>query len=69
MKNLHNQEAIAAGKYPPMKAHEKLMSELKAINLAPKMSIEEVKAQEWYKILSKKELDYYLLLYQDFISN
>lgn len=39
MKEMHNHEAVEAGKYPPMTAHEKLMEELKAINLAPKMAI------------------------------
>ena len=38
--HLFNQENIAKGKYPKMTAHEKLMEELKAINLAPKMTIE-----------------------------
>jgi hypothetical protein len=42
MKHLHNEENVNAGKYPPMSAHEKLMEELKAINLAPKMEIAEV---------------------------
>merc|ERR1740138_1821957 len=42
MKSLHNKENILAGKYPSMSAHEKLMEELKAINLAPKMEINEV---------------------------
>lgn len=39
MAHLHNKENVQAGKYPPMTAHEKLMEELKAINLAPKMEI------------------------------
>ena len=41
--DIHNKEAIAQGKYPKMTAHEKLMEELRAINLAPKMTIEEQK--------------------------
>jgi len=41
MKHLHVKENIESGKYPKMTAHDKLMEELKAINLAPKMSIEE----------------------------
>jgi hypothetical protein len=41
LESLHNKEAIAQGKYPSMTAHEKLMEELRAINLAPKMTIEE----------------------------
>ena len=40
LKDLHNQENIAAGKYKKMTAHEKLMEELSAISLAPKMTIE-----------------------------
>ena len=41
VKELWNHDNINAGKYPKMTAHEKLMEELKAINLAPKMSIEQ----------------------------
>ena len=41
MKDLHNKENIEKGKYKKMTAHEKLMEELAAINLAPKMTIEE----------------------------
>ena len=41
LSHLHDQEKVKAGKYKPMTAHEKLMEELRAINLAPKMSIEE----------------------------
>ena len=41
--HLHNQEAVAAGKYQSMTAQEKLMEELRAINLAPKMTIEDNK--------------------------
>lgn len=40
LKHLHNQENMAAGKYKTMTAHDKLMEELNAINLAPKMTIE-----------------------------
>jgi hypothetical protein len=40
IKHLHNAENVAAGKYKTMTAHEKLMEELNAINLAPKMTIE-----------------------------
>ena len=40
---LHHAENVAAGKYKTMTAHDKLMEELKAINLAPKMTIEEKK--------------------------
>lgn len=39
MSHLHNQEAVASGKYKTMTAHDKLMEELRAINLAPKISI------------------------------
>lgn len=35
--HLHNKEAMEAGKYKTMTAHDKLMEELRAINLAPKM--------------------------------
>lgn len=41
--HLFNKEAVDAGKYPTMTAHDKLMEELRAINLAPKMTIEESK--------------------------
>jgi len=41
MKDLYNKENIEKGKYKKMTAHEKLMEELAAINLAPKMTIEE----------------------------
>lgn len=41
MKHLFNEEAIAMGKYKKMTAHEKLMEELRAINLAPKQSVKE----------------------------
>ena len=41
LKHLHNEENMKAGKYKTMTAHDKLMEELNAINLAPKMSIEE----------------------------
>ena len=41
--HLFNKEAVASGKYPTMTAHDKLMEELRAINLAPKMTIEEAK--------------------------
>ena len=37
--NLFNEENMKANKYPKMTAHEKLMDELRAINLAPKMTI------------------------------
>ena len=43
MEDLHDKEAVASGKYPKMTAHEKLIEELTAINLAPKMTIEEKK--------------------------
>lgn len=33
---MHDQERVAAGKYPTMTAFDKLMEELTAINLAPK---------------------------------
>ena len=39
MKHLHNQENVKAGKYPKMTAYEKLMEELRAINLAPKQEV------------------------------
>ena len=39
IKHLHNKENMAAGKYKKMTAHEKLMEELCAINLAPKITI------------------------------
>ena len=39
IKHLHNQENIQKGKYKTMTAHEKLMEELNAINLAPKMTV------------------------------
>jgi len=38
MESMHEKESVA--KYPKMTAHEKLMEELRAINLAPKMTIE-----------------------------
>ena len=41
IKHLHNEENMAKGKYKSMNAQEKLMEELRAINLAPKMTIEE----------------------------
>ena len=41
IKELHNKENIQKGKYKKMTAHEKLMEELMAINLAPKMTIEQ----------------------------
>ncbi len=41
MKELYNKENIEKGKYKKMTAHEKLMEELMAINLAPKMTIEQ----------------------------
>lgn len=44
MSQFHDQEKIKAGKYPKMTAHEKLMEELRATNLAPKITIEESKA-------------------------
>lgn len=44
--HLFNKEAVAAGKYPTMTAHDKLMEELRAINLAPKMTIEEAKTMK-----------------------
>jgi len=34
---LHDKERVAAGKYPKMTSFEKLMEELTAINLAPKV--------------------------------
>lgn len=40
IEHLFNKEAVAAGKYPKMTAQEKLMEELRAVNLAPKMTIE-----------------------------
>ena len=40
LKHLHNQENMDAGKYKKMTAHDKLMEELAAISLAPKMTIE-----------------------------
>lgn len=40
-KHLHNEEAMALGKYKKMTAHECLMEELRAINLAPKLSVQE----------------------------
>uniref|UniRef100_A0A7S3CMU6 Clavaminate synthase-like protein n=1 Tax=Strombidium rassoulzadegani TaxID=1082188 RepID=A0A7S3CMU6_9SPIT len=40
IKHLHNAENVASGKYPKMTAHDKLMEELKAINLAPKIEIQ-----------------------------
>ena len=40
LSHLHVEENVRSGKYPVgMTAHEKLMEELRAINLAPKMSI------------------------------
>jgi isopenicillin N synthase-like dioxygenase len=39
LSHLHNKENMEAGKYQKMTAHEKLMEELRAINLAPKMTI------------------------------
>jgi hypothetical protein len=39
MKHLHNQENIKAGKYPKMTSYEKLMEELRAVNLAPKQQV------------------------------
>jgi hypothetical protein len=39
MSALHNQENMAAGKYKKMTAHDKLMEELRAINLAPKIQV------------------------------
>ena len=41
MSHLFNQENIAAGKYRSMTAHDKLLEELRAINLAPKMTIDQ----------------------------
>ena len=41
IKELHNKENIQKGKYKKMTAYEKLMEELMAINLAPKMTIEQ----------------------------
>ena len=41
LKHLWNEENIAKGKYKKMTAHEKLMEELEAINLAPKITINE----------------------------
>lgn len=41
MSKLHNEENMAAGKYKKMTAHDKLMEELRAINLAPKMEVVE----------------------------
>ena len=41
IKHLWNEDNIAAGKYKKMTAHEKLMEELQAINLAPKATINE----------------------------
>ena len=46
LEHLHVKENIEAGKYKTMTAHDKLMEELNAINLAPKMTIEEKKAIE-----------------------
>ena len=43
LKALHNEENVKAGKYPQMTAHQKLMEELNAINLAPKMEINDTK--------------------------
>jgi hypothetical protein len=40
IKELYNKENVEKGKYKKMTAHEKLMEELMAINLAPKMTIE-----------------------------
>jgi hypothetical protein len=39
IEHLFNKEAVAAGKYPKMTAQEKLMEELRAANLAPKITI------------------------------
>jgi len=39
LSHLFNQENITAGKYKSMTAHDKLLEELRAINLAPKMTI------------------------------
>lgn len=41
MAHLHDMVKVESGKYPKMTAHEKLMEELRAINLAPKMTIEQ----------------------------
>jgi hypothetical protein len=41
LKHLWNEENVAKGKYKKMTAHEKLMEELEAINLAPKITINE----------------------------
>lgn len=37
IEELHDKQRVADGKYPKMTSHEKLMEELTAINLAPKM--------------------------------
>lgn len=39
MSALHNEENMASGKYKKMTAHDKLMEELRAINLAPKIQV------------------------------
>ena len=41
MSQLHNKELIAQGFYKTQTAHDKLLEELRAINLAPKMTIEQ----------------------------
>ena len=46
MENLHDKVKIQAGKYPKMTAHDKLMEELKAINLAPKAETVEAKSDQ-----------------------
>jgi len=44
MTHLHDQKSIEDGKYPKMNAHEKLLEELRAINLAPKITIDQMKS-------------------------
>lgn len=65
MKHLHNEEAIVLGKYKKMTAHEKLMEELRAINLAPKLSLKQDEAiNVWnaeLKNLSMKKKLYFIL--------
>lgn len=49
LSHLHNEFNMQQGKYKPMTAHDKLMEELRCINLAPKITIKseaEMQAQE-----------------------
>jgi len=46
MNQLHDKEKMDSGKYPKMTAHEKLMEELKAINLIPKAETVELNNED-----------------------